>query len=76
MSPRVRTYAEQAASSHGVSVCAVLGRDRTKLASKARGDVMFRLAKDGISPSQIGRWLKRDHSTVLYHIAKRISSTG
>jgi chromosomal replication initiation ATPase DnaA len=37
----------------------------------ARTDVMRRLHDNGFSTSQIGRWLQRDHSTVIYHLRAR-----
>jgi chromosomal replication initiation ATPase DnaA len=34
---------------------------------------MRRLHRDGFSMNQIGRWMQRDHTTVLHHL--RFNST-
>lgn len=66
--PRVLQYAEEIAFWHGVEPAAVLGPSRDRRNSRARGDVMRRLRSEGFTSVQIGRWLNRDHSTVLYWV--------
>lgn len=68
MTPRVRIYAEQEAARHGADVAAVLGRDRGRKSARARQAVMRRLAADGFTFTQIGRWMQRDHSTVFHAV--------
>ncbi len=70
MTPRVRSYARDIAFWHGVPVSAILSDNIKRPIARARGDVMRRLRADGFSTPQIGRWLKRDHSTVIYWTAK------
>lgn len=64
--PRVRLYACIAAAEQHVHIGEVLGQSRTRPAVLARWSVMRRLRNDGFSTTQIGRWLDRDHSTVIY----------
>ena len=66
MTPRVRLYAEQAASDHRVTADAILSASARRPVARARGDVMRRLRADGFTVTQIGRWLGRDHSTVSH----------
>lgn len=66
MTPRVHSYAQEAAQAHGVTVEAVLGRDRHPRVCDARNSVMSALYADGFSSLQIGRWLARDASTVRH----------
>ncbi|RYG90130.1 MAG: hypothetical protein EON59_00690 [Alphaproteobacteria bacterium] len=66
MTPRVQQYAREAAEWHGVEVGDILGRSRKLLHCEARAAVMRWLRRDGFSTVQIGAWLNRDHSTVVY----------
>lgn len=67
MTPRVHAYAWEAANRNGVSVYAILSPDRRRNVVLARNEVMRRLRwQDGFSTSQIGRWMGRDHSTVIH----------
>lgn len=67
MTPRVRSYAWEAANRNGVSVHAIFSRTRTVPVVAARNEVMRRLRwQDGFTTSQIGRWMGRDHSTVIH----------
>ena len=65
MTPRVHNYARQLAERHNVTVEDVLGRSRKPQLVRARRELMQRLRDDGFSLWQIGRWLGRDHKTVL-----------
>ncbi len=66
MTPRVRAYAEEIGFWHGVPASKILSPSHEHHASHARGDLMRRLRAEGFSTVQIGRWLHRDHSTVVY----------
>lgn len=66
MTPRVKEYVRIASLYHGVQSSVVLGRKRTKNAAAARAAVMRWLRSDGFSTAQIGRWMDRDHSTVVH----------
>jgi hypothetical protein len=69
MTPRVRQYAAEEGARYGLSVDEVLTINRGSLeASNARRNVMVRLASDNFSPGQIGRWLRRNTSTVRYAV--------
>lgn len=74
--PRVRLYACIAAAEHHVNIGEVLGSSRTRPAVLARWDVMRRLRNDGFSTPQIGRWLDRDHSTVVYGLRNHAMAQG
>lgn len=62
---RVRLYACIAAANHGTTLNRVLSESRSRAEVYARREVMHRLHAEGASYSQIGRWLNRDHSTVM-----------
>ena len=70
MTPRVRLYACIAAANHGTSIKRVMGESRTRADVEARWEIMRRLHDDGFSLSQIGRWIKRDHSTVIHGLRR------
>lgn len=74
---RVRLYACIAAANHKTTPTRVLSDCRTRRDVYARREVMRRLYDEGFSYSQIGRWLNRDHSTVMFglgHIQKHFST--
>lgn len=70
MTPRVRLYACIAAANHGTTINRVMGQSRSRPEVQARWEVMRRLRDDGFSLPQIGAWMDRDHSTVLYGIRR------
>jgi chromosomal replication initiation ATPase DnaA len=71
--PRVQRYAEQIAAERGLLASAILSNSRKRPIAWARGELMRRLRKDGFTTHQIGRWLGRDHSVVLYWLHHRQS---
>jgi hypothetical protein len=79
MNRLVKSYASEVAFWHHVAPADVLAtrRGRPEVCA-ARADVMRRLRSDGYSLPQIGRWMRRDHTTVLHHTreieARRIPS--
>jgi chromosomal replication initiation ATPase DnaA len=68
MTPRVHQYVQEAAAEHGTYPQAILGRCRLRTVYRARQQVMRRLRADGFSYTQIGRWIGRDHTTVMYGV--------
>jgi hypothetical protein len=69
MTPRVRQYAAEEGARFGLSADQVLTINRgCPAASKARRNIMVRLASERFTPGQIGRWLGRNTSTVRYAI--------
>jgi hypothetical protein len=67
---RVRLYACIAAANHGTTIPGVLGESRHRPDVGARQEVMCRLYDDGFPLAQIGRFLNRDHSTVIHAVKK------
>ncbi|MET0439185.1 MAG: helix-turn-helix domain-containing protein [Devosia sp.] len=62
---RVRQYAREEAARFGCSASEILSPLRRWDVVAARRAVMRRLRDDGFSTPQIGKWLDRDHTTVL-----------
>lgn len=69
-SGRVQLYACIAAANHNTIIPLVLGQSRARAEVHARREVMQRLHSDGLSYSEIGRLLNRDHSTVMFNLGK------
>lgn len=57
MTPRVRQYLEQEASSAGVTVADVLSSSRRRVVVHARRRVAVRLRNDGFRYAQISAWM-------------------
>lgn len=55
---------------HGLQPRDLLGRDRFGHFIAARREAMVRLREAGFSYPQIGRFLGRDHSTIVFHVNK------
>lgn len=70
MTPRVRRYVRLSAAVYGTTAKKVRGDCRDALNVRARHAVMRRLHEDGFSFAQIGRWMNRDHTTVLHAVRK------
>jgi chromosomal replication initiation ATPase DnaA len=67
MTPRVDFYALVAAVRNNVRRADIFAPTRgTKRTIRARREVMRRLRDDGFTTTQIGRWMGRDHSTVIH----------
>lgn len=79
-SPRqvMMDIAASVATAHGLSVADVLGRCRTAKVAHARQELYYRLRQSlpRLSLPQIGRLLDRDHTTILYGIAKYEARVG
>jgi len=66
----VHSFADEIGFWHGVGPRDILSRSRRPHIAAARADVMRRLRSRGFTTNQIGRWLERDHSTVVYHTSR------
>jgi chromosomal replication initiation ATPase DnaA len=66
MTPRVDFYALVAGVRYNVARAEIFGRSRRVPVARARREVMRRLRDDGFTTTQIGRWMGRDHSTVIH----------
>lgn len=82
---RWKIIAEEVANKYGITVFALLGKrgkraKQASIATRARHETMYRLRHEmkiaGAPPSypQIGRWLNRDHATVIHGIRKHAST--
>ncbi len=69
--PSVRATIQRVCFECEVTPFDLLGKDRRPMFVKAREAVIARLDADGYSSQEIGRFLQRDHSTVLYHLNGR-----
>jgi len=67
---RVVSYANEEGARFGVSPRQIFGKGRRRAIIEARHSVIKRLRDDGFSTVQIGRWMGRDHSTVLHALGK------
>lgn len=63
---RVDFYALVAGVRHNVRRTEIFSRSTRDPVYRARKEVMIRLRADGFSTTQIGRWMDRDHSTVVH----------
>lgn len=66
MTPRVRLYACIEGARFRLNPEQVVGDCCRKDNVQARWAVIRRLNKDGFSSAQIGRWMNRDHSSILH----------
>lgn len=55
---------------HNVTVDDMMGNGRTSKFVEARQEAFYALHKRGLSYSEIGRIMNRDHSTVMYGVRK------
>lgn len=62
----VRQIVASVADHHGVTVAQIMGPRQHRLIARARQHAYAALRDRGASYPQIGMWLARDHSTVLY----------
>lgn len=63
--PIIREVSER----YGISPLDIVGPRKNGVIAAARREVMVRLKALGMTAPQIGRIVKRDASTVLYHIS-------
>jgi Bacterial dnaA protein helix-turn-helix len=67
--PIVREVVRSVADTHGISPHLIVGRSRCAAVTAARQEVYYWLRHTGrFSMPRIGRWLDRDHTTVLHGI--------
>lgn len=72
MTPRERhtCFVCQASIGMGVSPRIVMGNSRARPIARARQAIMHSLHLNGLSASEIGRILDRDHTTVIHGIRR------
>jgi chromosomal replication initiation ATPase DnaA len=72
MPPRVRAILLDVAEKHNVTAEEIVGRRRTAEIVRARRCVITKLCAITPCPSftDIGRWLNRCHTSVLYHLGR------
>lgn len=63
---RTSLIAARVAMKHKVKLEDVRGDCRARQFSYPRQEVMYEAIKVGLTPSMVGRYLKRDHTTVLH----------
>jgi hypothetical protein len=64
--PQWRRILFEVAMAHGIPVVLILGKQRQRPIMAARHELMFRMSREtGLTIADIGRRLKRDHTTVL-----------
>jgi chromosomal replication initiation ATPase DnaA len=54
----------------GVSVAMICGPRASKLLCQIRWAVMAALRSNGMPLTEIGKWLNRDHSTIIYGLRR------
>ena len=72
MTPRLAIYITESAYWHGVEPSEIMSHSRRKPVCDARRAVMRQLRADGFTTTQIGRWLGRDHTTVVHGLRARV----
>jgi len=72
MTPRERNLAEidAIAELYDYTVEDILGKSKTRTLSAVRRTCVVMLRDKGYSTTEIGRIMKRDHSTICYALAK------
>ena len=68
-SDAVREIAGAVAEETGIPVGQILGKSRSQHVAHARQLVYFIASRQGVTPADIARAMRRDHSTVLHGIA-------
>ena len=64
----LRQIVEAVADATGVSADAILGESRVRRIARARQIVMFVAHRQGLSLTEIGQFLRRDHTSVLHGV--------
>ncbi len=67
--PRLlRQIVDDVAEATGVPASAILGESRVRRITRARQIVMFVAHRQGLSLTEIGQFLRRDHTSVMHGI--------
>lgn len=73
MSDRFKRYVREEAQEAKVPVRCVLERNnRQKAVARARHRIASRLHQDGFTLGQIGQWMGRHHTTILYYLRENL----
>lgn len=76
MPPSARRILNEVAEAHGVSPEVLVGPRARKLIAWARFELIHRLRSEitinraPVSLHQVGLWVNRDHSTIVYSLAR------
>lgn len=65
-----RIIVEMTAMAHGLTVQDLTGPDRHRPIVRVRWRAMAEMRREGYSLPQIGRALKRDHTTIIYGLRR------
>jgi chromosomal replication initiator protein len=69
--PKMADYALPVAQRHGFTIAQLRTHDRTRTISRARHEAMATVYATGFwSLPQVGRFFRRDHTTVLHAVQK------
>ena len=75
--PNRRTILRDVALQHCVAIDEICGKSRKKKYVLARRELYFRLKEEiGMSFAEIGRFIGRDHTSVLFGYRKYVARTG
>lgn len=72
----MRPIAAQVARKHGLTVAILRGRRRDRQAIRARREFCYRAHREGIGLAEIGRFVRRDRTTVNFYIQRYYESIG
>lgn len=72
MTPKEKNLAaiEAIAQEHGFTAEDILGKSKFKMLVKVRRKCVVMLREKGYSTTEIGRIMKRDHSTIVHSLQK------
>lgn len=74
----VRCIVRDAAEKHSVRMSDILSPSRARAVVRARCEALYftKDSKPWLSSSQLGKWFGRDHTSVLFSIARHSEHTG
>ncbi len=67
---RYNAIIKRVAAERYISVEAIRGKSRDRYVYQARQDIAKELYDLGLSTTQIGKYLNRDHTTILYMMGR------
>ena len=74
----IKAMTREICAKHGVETAPVYGRSRKHVHVVARNELFYRIkeAKPHLSFPVIGRWLQRDHTSIMHGVAAHAELTG
>lgn len=73
---KTRAIAKQVSAETGVRLADIMGRSRLAYLCRIRELVCYIANRNGISHSQIGRVLRRDHTTIMHAVRNEQARRG